>query len=206
MREFLDPYDTRLNQYSRQLAVSELSSSAIRSVIDDMYQIARGERDEGQPKKATLVGLSAPQIGEFVRIIMVDTSADPTVPNFTPNLKAFINPRIINTSPDEVLGREGCFSTGQIGGAVYRAATVTIKALDENGEMFTFEPANTFQSAILQHEIDHLNGVRFPSRVRQLEHLHLVEFSDFQNYRDNWRNWQRLCPLEKWLEMYRGEQ
>jgi len=205
MRQFLDPYDTRLNQYCQELSVDELSSPSTKSIINDMIRIAKGERDEVAPSKATLVGLSAPQIGEMVRIILVDTAADPTMPNFKPDLKLFINPRIVSASVDENLGREGCYSTGKIGGAVYRAASVVVEAVDEAGDKLIYESANTFVSAILQHEIDHLNGIRFPSRVRSPEQLHLIELSDFQEYRKNWMTWHKTYPFENWLKMYRGE-
>lgn len=205
MREFLNPFDTRLNLYSREVAIGELSSDAIKSVINDMLAIASGERDEAHPNRPTLVGLSAPQLGEMLRILLLDTSADPVAANFEPNLKVFVNPRITNASPEQALGREGCYSTGRICGAVLRASQVTVAALNEMGEEFEYTSANTFQSAILQHEIDHFNGIRFPSRITDPKHLHYVDAEDFQDYRENWRTWTKLCPMEDWLKMFGGK-
>lgn len=204
MREFLDPYDKRLNLYSKELTLADLTSTTVKSVMHDMRRIAIGERDEGQPNKGTLVGLSAPQLGVFKRVILIDVAADPLVANFVPDLKLFVNPRIVEASTTENLGREGCFSTGKIGGAVLRADSVTVRALDEEGNEFTHKSSNLFQSRILQHEIDHLDGIRFPSRIRNPKHLHFVDMDDFQNYRENWETWTKLYPIEKWFKMYEG--
>jgi len=205
VREFLEPVDRRLNLYSREVLKNELSSSLIRGVLDDMHRIASGERDEAHPNRRTLVGLAAPQIGELLRIILIDTAADPTTPNYKPNLEFFINPRIINASLEDSPMREGCYSTGVICGAVIRSDEVTIAGLNVKGEEIEFKSHNAFQSHIIQHEIDHLNGVRFPSRVRDQRHLHLVEEDEFQAYRENWTNWKKYYPFEKWLEMYMGQ-
>jgi len=204
MRELLEPFDTKLNLLSRELEVPELSSAEIKSLFNDMQRIASGERDEDHPNRPTLVGLSSPQLGELLRIILVDIAADPSTPNFTPKLKFFINPRIIESSETESMMREGCYSTGIICGAVRRPESVTVVALDENGQEFKYISSNTFQSHIIQHEIDHLDGIRFPSRIRNQKYLHRVETEDFQNYRDNWQNWSKLYPFENWLEMYEG--
>ena len=204
MREFLDPFDATLNCPSRELTIKGLMSSDIKSLIKDMRLIASGERDEDHPNRPTLVGLSSPQLGELVRVILVDIAADPSVPNFTPNLKLFINPRITDSSAKESLMREGCYSTGEICGAVMRPEVVEVVALDEKGIEFKYKSSNIFQSHIIQHEIDHLDGIRFPSRIRNQKHLHLVEPDDFQDYRENWSNWSKLYPFEKWLLMYEG--
>lgn len=204
MREFLDPYDKRLNTYSKEVSVSDLSESTFKSLFDDMLHIAKGERDESKPNGPTLVGLSAPQIGEFLRVILVDTAANPAIPNFEPELRFFINPRIVKSSSEESLMREGCYSTGKIAGAVMRPESVTVIAIDEFGKEFEYSSAGIFQSHILQHEIDHLNGIRFPSRIRDTKYLHIVEPNDFQNYRQDWMNWPKLCPYEDWLKMYEG--
>jgi len=205
MREFLDPFDVRLNGYSREVLAAEINDPEIKSTMDDMLRIAGGERDEAHPNRATLVGMSAPQIGEFLRIIVVDVAADPLVPNFVPNLKLFIDPKIIEASSEENLNREGCYSTGKIGGAVLRANEVTISALDEQGKEFVHKSSNLFQSRIIQHEIDHLDGIRFPSRIRDPKHFHWVDLGDFQIYRQNWETWPKHYPVEDWLKMYRGE-
>lgn len=205
MRKLLDPFNTKLNMFSREVSKSEIASELVKSVIGDMQRTALGDRDATHQDLPSLVGLAAPQIGELIRIILIDINADPGKTNMMPKFKIFINPRIIKSSNTEILSREGCRSTGNICGAVYRAKLVTVVALNKSGEEFTYKPANDFLSCILQHEIDHLNGIRFPSRVRDKSQLHLVEELDFQNYRKNWRTWDKLCPYGDWLKMFNGE-
>lgn len=205
MSKLLTPTDRRLNLRSREVDVAELSSTVVQDVLADMRRIAIGERDETHPEKRSLVGLAAPQLGKLFRIILIDIAADPTTSNFVPNLKFFINPHIVEASANEVLDREGCYSTGEICGAVYRADSVTVVALDGSGQEFIHQSANPFQARILQHEIDHLDGIRFPARVRNSEHLHRVATDEFQTYRDNWMNWKILYPIEDWLKIERGE-
>jgi peptide deformylase len=170
-----------------------------------MKRIANGKRDKEHPNRPTLAGLSAPQIGERLRIILVDIAADPSVSNFKPELVIFINPRVIETSKTETAEREGCYSTGEICGKVFRPGQVTIEALNEDGDKLLYKSKNSFESHIIQHEIDHLDGVRFPSRVRSPKHLHRVNPDDFQKYREGWRTWNKYYPFDQWLKMYDGE-
>jgi peptide deformylase len=205
MNELIDPLNHKLNLYCREVDIEELPSPEIQSTLSNMKSITVGERDEAHPDRRSLVGLSAPQMGELIRVIIIDIASDPAVSNFNPDLKFFINPRIIKSSPEENLGREGCFSVGEICGAVFRANEVTVAAIDENGKDFTYQSGNHFQARILQHEIDHLNGIRFPSRVREQKHLHRVGKDEFQDYRENWSTWDKIYPFQDWLKMYRGE-
>jgi peptide deformylase len=204
MRSFLGPYDAKLNRYSRELSGEELSSIEIQSILSDMKKLAYGERNAGNPNYPSLSGLAAPQIGEFIRLILVDLKADGKKVNLKPDLKFFINPKIIETSDSESPMREGCFSTGRICGAVIRPDWVRVSALDENGKQTEYRTPNIFQSHVIQHEIDHLNGIRFPSRIRNSNKFHYVEIEEFQDYRDNWGTWDKLCPYEDWLKMYEG--
>ena len=204
--KLLDPYDIRLNLYSKEVFINDIKTQPTQNLIDDMKKFAMGECSINKPRRQpSLVGLSAPQAGVFLRIILIDTNSIPGQANFEPQLKIFINPRIVWASKKEVLSREGCYSTGNICGAVYRSNSVKVVAFDEEGKEFVYKTNYYFQSCIIQHEIDHLNGVRFPSRIRNLKHLHIVDKEDFQSYRDNWKTWDKLCPMEDWLSMYIGK-
>lgn len=204
MSELLTPTNRRLNLRSREVAIAELSSTVMQNVLADMRRIAVGERDDAHPEKRSLVGLAAPQLGELFRIILIDIAANPATPNFEPDLKFFVNPRIVEASANEVLDREGCYSTGEICGAVFRADSVTVEALDESGQPIIYRSANPFQARILQHEIDHLDGLRFPARVRNSAQLHRVAPDEFQAYRDNWATWSKSYPYQDWLKIYTG--
>ncbi len=117
------------------------------------------------------VGLAAPQIGQAWRIFI-------TRPTEKSQIRVFINPKIITHSTDQTDGvparenlpagkagkLEGCLSIPKIWGRVKRATTLTLWYQDETGvphqEQFT-----GFLATIIQHEIDHTNGVLFPQRV-----------------------------------------
>lgn len=203
--ELLPPTDSHLNLRSEEVSPEMMSSQYFRQLLKAMANIATGERDADNPHRKTMVGLAAPQIGKRLRVVLIDTTADPTVPNFTPKLEFFVNPQIVEASSDEELGREGCYSTGEICGAVYRSKMVRVKAVDQKGDAFEYTSKNPFQARILQHEIDHLDGIRFPARVRTADHLHKVDKDEFQTYREHWSTWQDLYPFEKWLDIYRGK-
>ena len=75
-----------------------------------------------------------------------------------------INPKIISQSKDTIVEYEGCLSVPNSYGKVERNKKVKIKAQDESGETIRLT-ASGFFSAVIQHEIDHLNGVLFTSKT-----------------------------------------
>lgn len=116
-------------------------------LLDDMYDTMI-EHDG--------VGLAAPQIGIDEQIAIVDIDDE------TGTIE-MINPRIINTSGEQT-GPEGCLSFPDLFGEVTRPNYVKIEAFDRKGRNFTLE-AEEFLARAIQHEIDHLNGVLFTSKV-----------------------------------------
>jgi peptide deformylase len=111
------------------------------------------------------VGLAAPQIGESVRIIVVDISLHP---KGDPGAREMllVNPRIVFATGSEV-AREGCLSVPDFTADVRRATEVVVEGLTRSGEAQTVE-ASGFEARALQHEIDHLNGQLFLDRVESL--------------------------------------
>jgi peptide deformylase len=107
------------------------------------------------------VGLAAPQVGQSIRIFVIDASAgadeDPALKDFK---KAFINPQIIETSGTQVSIEEGCLSLPEIRENIGRPDTVRIRYQDENFE-FHDETWSGFAARVIQHEYDHLEGKLF---------------------------------------------
>lgn len=103
-------------------------------------------------KKYDGIGLACPQIGINARIIYVS-------PNKRENF-ILVNPIIIETSKRQIMDSEGCLSLPQIFGNVIRPEKIIIQALNEYGEQIEVN-ADKIISRILQHEIDHLNGILF---------------------------------------------
>ena len=115
------------------------------------------------------IGLAAPQIGMSKQIIVVDIS--PHIPEYPP--VALINPLITRASGEE-LGEEGCLSLPEHRGIVRRASSVTIQALLPSGEEMELNE-NHLMARVLQHEIDHLNGILFIDLLRSEDQRLLEE-------------------------------
>lgn len=97
------------------------------------------------------IGLAAPQVGILKRIIVVRDDVMPYV---------FINPRITKKSRRKISGEEACLSIPQVEGRVKRAKKIEIEAIDDNGEEVVIKADDLF-ARVLQHEIDHLDGILF---------------------------------------------
>lgn len=194
---FLAPGDARLNERASEVCPCHISSEEIQQAINVMYEVAYDKaKDRSRP---ILVGLAAPQIGIQKRVILVDISSDLSFSN----LKEFINPVILWRSDEIEIGREGCFSTDQIYGLVPRSKKVLIWAYDRNGNTFS-EEYEDFVARILQHEIDHLDGIRFPDRMSEDTPLHWVEEEQMPKYRIHWADWPITIGREDWRKMKEG--
>lgn len=102
------------------------------------------------------VGLAGPQADLNQSIIAIEPEPD--------QIKVLINPEITNHSNDMAVGEEGCLSFPQIYGLVARYKKVTVKYQDLNGEVKKIK-ATGFLAVVLQHEIDHLNGIVFIDKL-----------------------------------------
>ena len=132
-----------LRQRSR--AVPRVDAS-IRRLVADMAVTMR---------HAQGVGLAAPQIGVPLRVLVADTGR---------GLLALVNPRVLRRSGAQV-GNEGCLSVPGVVAPVRRALDVTVDGTLVTGRRVGLR-ASGYIARILQHEIDHLNGVLFLDRVR----------------------------------------
>jgi len=106
------------------------------------------------------IGLAAPQVGVSKRLIVVNTAAEPGVGEEL----CLVNPEIVRRSDELVTRSEGCLSFPGITGPVSRWSKVWVRARDLNGEEKELE-ATGLLSIVLQHEIDHLNGILFITKL-----------------------------------------
>lgn len=108
------------------------------------------------------VGIAAPQVGRFQRVVIVDCSKTrKPVPNH--GRLFLINPEITKWDGMAV-GREGCMSVPDYTGNVIRAEAVSLNALDKNGNVQEYE-CEGFEARAIQHEMDHLDGMLFLDRL-----------------------------------------
>lgn len=150
VRKILKYGDKILRQKSKDV---HKVSKKVQSIIDDMLDTMYAKNG---------VGLAAPQIGENLRIFVIDTSSgdEPLNP------KVFINPKIIKKS-GAMDSYEGCLSFPEAYTNVRRYSYVMIKALDRKGKPFVLEASDDILLVkAIQHENDHLDGILFVDHVR----------------------------------------
>lgn len=119
------------------------------------------------------VGLAAPQVGVNLRIIVFDSRAlypedDPEDEESAPEFTALINPEIMETQGRFISENEGCLSVNDYRADVPRYEVVKVKALDIEGTPVEIH-AEDLLSVIMQHEIDHLDGILFIDRISTLK-------------------------------------
>jgi peptide deformylase len=139
-------------------------NSDLRRLADDMVETMRAAQG---------VGLAAPQVDIGQRLIVVEFAEPPEDPEDEPNdpeLFKLVNPEIIHVSQETVLGNEGCLSLPGYYGEVERSLKATVRAFTPQGEPTQIQ-AEGWLARILQHEIDHLNGVLFIDRANRIWEL-----------------------------------
>jgi peptide deformylase len=144
-----------------------LTKKAVEAVVDEeTKKLAKDliETVDAQtnPKGA---GLAAPQIGVSKRVCVVKKfTPDPGNPeNELETNFILINPEILSASEAQGAGWEGCLSIPDTYGEVIRSKRVKVRSLDLNGGEFTLK-AEGFFARVIQHEIDHLDGIVFLQR------------------------------------------
>lgn len=149
--EILKLPDPRLKQESEP--VSEFDA-ALQAFIDDLEET----RQDGP----AAVGIAAPQVGMFKRVVIIDCSnTRKPVPNHGHLI--LVNPEITHWEGYEP-GREGCLSVPDYTGNVIRATCIRLSALDRHGRPVEYEMEG-YEARAAQHEIDHLDGMLFVDRV-----------------------------------------
>lgn len=107
------------------------------------------------------VGIAAPQVGCFQRIVIVDVSGRKKTASH--GCLVLVNPEIVEWDGLAV-GREGCMSVPDYTGNVVRAERIRLNARDECGQLSEYE-CEGFEARAIQHEIDHLDGLLFLDRL-----------------------------------------
>lgn len=128
-----------------------------RSLAEDMVKHIKNPDNGG-------VGLAAPQVGVNKRLIVVSLMHDYDDENY--RTIAMINPEIIEHSDDTCSDKEGCLSVPGESGDVERWSSVKVSFLDIDGKKYVMKLSD-LAARIVQHEIDHLDGVLFTDRIEE---------------------------------------
>lgn len=132
-----------LRQVAGEIPTVDASIEALIAEMGDLMYGAHG------------VGLAAPQIGKSIRLLVYDAGE---------GLRALVNPVIVKRRGEQIEPEEGCLSIPGLRGVVRRANEITVKAQDGAGKPIRFR-ATEFEARVIQHEIDHLDGVLFIDRA-----------------------------------------
>jgi peptide deformylase len=135
-------------------------SSPVKNFDDDLSKFIF-DLEETMRAGPPSVGIAAPQVGRFERIVIIDVSSKPDIPNHGKLI--LINPKIVSKQ-GSVVGREGCLSVPDYTGNVMRAEALTLQALNLVGKTVNYQMEG-FEARAISHEIDHLDGVLFLHRL-----------------------------------------
>jgi len=158
LREIIVLPDKRLRLVSEPVKAVD---AELRALVDDMFETMY---------KAPGVGLAAIQIAVPKRVVTVDTAKkdEPDDP------QVFINPEIVWSSEEKGTYEEGCLSIPEYYEEVERPAKVKVRYMDIDGKQQEVE-ADGMLATVLQHEIDHINGVLFIDHISKLKRDRVIK-------------------------------
>jgi len=153
---------------ARAAPVDSENMARVVDLIPDMVEAMR---------EAGGVGLAAPQVGESLRVIIFEVPegrASGDADDGPRELQALINPEIEPIGEEIELGWEGCLSIPGLRGEVPRHARIRYSGLDGEGNRVARE-ANGFHARVVQHEVDHLDGILYLERMTDMRRLGYVD-------------------------------
>jgi peptide deformylase len=157
IRPVLRMGDPRLWQKSQP--VSQLNTPELDELLRDM-------RDTMAHLNGA--GLAAPQIGVPLRVVIFGVTANPRYPDVEPVPETvLVNPVLTPLSGEEEEGWEGCLSVPGMRGWVPRWRKLRYRGYDEKGRLLQRD-VEGFHARVVQHEVDHLDGVLYPMRIRDM--------------------------------------
>lgn len=174
MIEIITKDNPVLREVSSSVPLGDIKKPEIQKLIEKM-RIAVESQDDG-------VAIAAPQVGVSLRIFAIAPRVFETMPDekltdhsdpALPIKKArdehfvYINPEIVKLSKRQVWIDEGCLSVRWLYGKVNRASKASVRAYDENGKQFE-RGASGLLAQIFQHEIDHLDGILFIDKAKNI--------------------------------------
>jgi peptide deformylase len=160
IREVLKMGDPRLLEPARP--VEDFASIELAQLIVDMHDTMRALNG---------AGLAAPQIGVGLQVVIFEVSANPRYPDAeSVPFTVLINPVLTPLSDVMEEGWEGCLSVPGMRGLVPRHATLRYQGFDAAGQPID-RSVSDFHARVVQHEVDHLYGILYPMRIRDLRYF-----------------------------------
>ena len=161
-----------LRQKSEEVVLEEIRSKKIQGIIDNLFEYSATQSDSA--------GISAVQLGDLKRIFIVEPKVFDVEGKENKIKKkdcVFINPKIVKHSKETVDFEEGCLSVRGYYGLVNRFKNVTIEFYNAAGEKKK-RGAGGLLAIIFQHEIDHLDGILFIDKAKNIKKLTKEEIKE----------------------------
>lgn len=157
VKKLLRMGDQRLT--NKAAAVENIDDPQVQTAIDDLINAMRHYGG---------VGIAGPQIGHFLRILIMEVANNPRYPDgFSLPLTVVINPEIEILTDERENGWEGCLSVPGYRGLVPRFTHLRYRGYDRDGQLIEAQ-AHDFYARIVQHESDHLDGILYPMRIEDM--------------------------------------
>ena len=155
----------------RSQPVTNLHAPELQILLQDMQDTM--EAEDG-------AGIAAPQIGVLLRVVMFGIENNPRYPHVEPvPFTILINPEITILDQAREEGWEGCLSVPGMRGLVPRYRRIAYSGYDAQGQRIERE-AEGFHARVVQHEVDHLDGVLYPQRIKDMTRFGFKE--ELQHY------------------------
>lgn len=190
----IDAKDKRLRTVCKEISLPALRLKTTQNMIDSMLDFIYARNNKGEKhdrKKPTIIGLSANQVGVMTRICIVDLAVRKSQYS---DVHVLINPHILWRSKTMTLRREGCVNLPNIWGFVNRSIMVDIVFLDRFGNSYKMR-ARGWAAVLIQHEVDHLNGILFVDRLSDPTKAQLVKDEDLVLYKKDPKGWNKFIDV-----------
>ena len=171
MKTIVQKEEKVLRQIAKEIPVREINTPKIKKILKEMSETLKSQNDG--------VAIAAPQIGYSLQIFVVSGKVfhesfkyheelEKVPEKDIPKDMVFINPKISKLSREKEWLPEGCLSVRWLYGNTFRSKKATVTAYDENGKKFT-RGASGLLAQIFQHETDHLKGVLFIDKAKNVK-------------------------------------
>ena len=147
------PDDSVLRQKAKRVPRVD---SSIQRLVDDMVETMQ---------QVSGVGLAAPQVGVSLRVVVLRMPDEEPI--------AIINPEMVKRTGEREVS-EGCLSVPGYVGEIKRSVSVTVKGWDRHGKAIRIKATN-LMAQVLEHELDHLNGILYIDHIESQDKLHKIE-------------------------------
>ncbi len=159
-----------LKTVAKEASLEKIKTPDMQQIIKEMKQVII-ENEEA-------VAIAAPQIGKSLRIFVISEYVFSAYAGKQEEEKkkadygfiVFINPKLLKKSREQKTSAEGCLSVNGVYGAIKRSEKIKVEAYDENGKKFIKSGRGLF-SQVVQHEIDHLDGILFSDKTISLQKI-----------------------------------